>query len=142
MKTTKPSVEQTVMNILSGHPDATTAELATAGELGRSTVSKTLAKLESAGKARRSKGGRDSSRRLPDRWRLASSRAHRARQPAGDRLRPGQLDGLVLACARLLSRRRGSARGPAVSTASAPASVMNQFESVPGVCTRSFDLIR
>ena len=57
MKTTKPaSAEQTVINVLSGQPDATAAEIATAGKLGRSTVSKTLAKLESAGKVTRSEG--------------------------------------------------------------------------------------
>ncbi len=95
MKTTKPA-EQTVMNVLSDHPDATVVEIATAGGLGRSTVSKTLVKLQSAGKVRRSEGGRDGSRRLPDRWRLARSRARNARRPAGDRLRPGQLDRLVL----------------------------------------------
>jgi DNA-binding transcriptional ArsR family regulator len=96
MKTTKPSAEQTVMNVLSGQPNVTAAEIATAGKLGRSTVSKTLGKLESAGKVRRSEGGRAGSRRLPDRWRLARSRDRKASQPAGDRLRPGQLDGLVL----------------------------------------------
>ncbi len=96
METTKPSAEQTVMNVLSGHPNMTAVEIATAGELGRSTVSKTLAKLESAGKVRRTEGQRDGSRRLPDHWRLARSRTRKARQPAGDRLRPGQLDGLVL----------------------------------------------
>jgi DNA-binding transcriptional ArsR family regulator len=92
MKTTKPA-EQTVMNVLSDHPDATAAEIATAGELGRSTVSKTLVKLESAGKARRSEGGRDGSRRLPDRWRLARARARNAPRPAGDRCGPDNSTG-------------------------------------------------
>lgn len=96
MNTTKPSAEQTVTNILSDQPEATVAEIATAGKLGRSTVSKTLAQLESAGKATRSEGGRDGARRLPDRWNLARGRTRKTRQPAGDRLGPGQLDGLVL----------------------------------------------
>jgi hypothetical protein len=56
-----------------------------------------FAKLESAGKVKRSTGGRDGARRLPDRWSLASSRPRKHRQPAScDRLGPGQLDGLVL----------------------------------------------
>lgn len=96
MKTTTPSAEQTVMSVLADRTEATAAEIATAGKLGRSTVSKTLVKLESAGKVRRSEGGRDGSRRLPDRWRLARSRARKAHTPASNRLRPGQLDGLVL----------------------------------------------
>lgn len=97
MKTTKlSSTDQIVMSVLADRTDATATEIATAGELGRSTVSKTLGKLESAGKVRRSEGGHDGSRRLPDRWRLARSRARKAHQPTGDRLRPGQLDGLVL----------------------------------------------
>jgi hypothetical protein len=36
------------------------------------------------------------SRRLSDRWNLARSRTRKTPQPAGERLRPGQLDGLVL----------------------------------------------
>lgn len=96
MKTAKPSAGQTVTSLLSDHPNATAAEIATAGQLGRSTVSKTLVKLESAGKVTRSEGGRDGAHRLPDRWSLARSEAPESRQAAGDRLRPGQLDGLVL----------------------------------------------
>lgn len=95
MKTNK-SAERTVMSVMSDRPDATTAEIARAGGLGRSTVSKTLVKLESAGKARRSEGGRDGSRRLPDRWRLARGRARKTPPPSGVRLRPGELDRLVL----------------------------------------------
>ena len=98
MTTTSPPVaEQTVTSVLGDHPDMTAAEIATTGGLGRSTVGKILAKLESAGKVMRSAGGRDGARRLPDRWSLAGSRSRRDRQPAsGDRLGPGQLDGLVL----------------------------------------------
>jgi len=93
--TNRPSAEQAVISVLADHPNATDAETAVAGKLGRSTVSKTLTKLESAGKVKRSVGGRDGARRLPDRWSLVPG--HEGRQPASaDRLRPGQLDGLVL----------------------------------------------
>jgi DNA-binding MarR family transcriptional regulator len=95
-KAAKPSVEQTVTRLLGDHPDATAAELATTGQLGRSTVSKMLVKLESAGKVKRTVGGRDGARRLPDRWRLARRPARKTRDTASDRLAPGQLDGLVL----------------------------------------------
>jgi DNA-binding transcriptional ArsR family regulator len=96
MNATKPSAEQTVTSLLGEHPNATIAEIATAGRLGRSTVSKLLVKLESAGKVKRSEGGRDGAHRLPDRWRLVRNRTRKTRHPADDRLRPGQLDGLVL----------------------------------------------
>jgi DNA-binding transcriptional ArsR family regulator len=95
--TSRPAAEQTVISVLGDHPNTTAAEIATTGGLGRSTVSKILTKLESAGKVKRRAGGRDGARRLPDRWSLAGSRSRRERQPAGgDRLGPGQLDGLVL----------------------------------------------
>jgi DNA-binding IclR family transcriptional regulator len=95
--TSRPAAEQTVISVLGAHPDTTAAEIAATGGLGRSTVSKILTKLESANKVKRSAGGRDGVRRLPDRWTLAGSRSRRDRQPAsGDRLGPGQLDDLVL----------------------------------------------
>lgn len=95
-KATRPSAEQAVMRVLSDQGDGTVTEIAAAGELGRSTVSKALAKLESAGKVKRRDGAREGARRLPDRWRLARRAARKTRQPAGARLRPGQLDGIVL----------------------------------------------
>jgi DNA-binding IclR family transcriptional regulator len=55
--TTKPPVDQTVMTVLGDLSEATPAEIATTAGLGRSTVSKTLVKLESPGKVRRSEGG-------------------------------------------------------------------------------------
>jgi hypothetical protein len=95
--TSRPAAEQIVISVLGDHPDTTAAEIATTGGLGRSTVSKILTKLESSGKVKRNAGGRDGARRLPDRWSLASRRSHGDSQPAsGDRLGPGQLDGLVL----------------------------------------------
>lgn len=96
MKAAKSSAEQTVTRLLGDHPDATAAEIAETGQLGRSTVSKVLVKLESAGKVKRTVGGRDGAHRLPDRWRLARNRAPKTRGTASDRLAPGQLDGLVL----------------------------------------------
>jgi DNA-binding transcriptional ArsR family regulator len=97
MTTIKPAVEQTVMTVLGDLSEAAAAEIAITAGLARSTVSKTLVKLESAGKVRRSEGGRDGARRLPDRWRLTRRRARPTCNPADSRLRPGELDGLVLA---------------------------------------------
>lgn len=93
----RSSTEQTVLNVLSVQAEATVAEIATTGKLGRSTVSKALVKLESTRKVKRSKGGREGARRLPDRWHLTRRVARKkTRQTTTDRLRPGQLDGLVL----------------------------------------------
>jgi DNA-binding MarR family transcriptional regulator len=61
-----------VLAALADRPGATAAELAAVAHLGRSTVTKALAQLEVQGKLRRSAGGRDGARRLPDRWDLTA----------------------------------------------------------------------
>ncbi len=97
--TEKPASEQAVRNALAANPEATAAEVAAAAGLGRSTASKVLARLASSGEVRRTEGGRDGARRLPDRFALASAEpAAKTAKPkaAEDRLKPGQLDELVL----------------------------------------------
>jgi len=106
--TEKPASEQAVLKALAANPEATAAEVATDANVGRSTASKVLARLASSGEARRTEGGRDGVRRLPDRFALASAEpaAKTAKPKAGadakpkaasEHLKPGQLDGLVLA---------------------------------------------
>jgi hypothetical protein len=120
--TEKPASEQAVLNALASEPDASAADVASAAGLGRSTASKVLARLSSSGEVRRTEGGRDGARRLPDRFALASAEpaAEEAKpkaaadtepkadatpkaaadakpKAAGEHLKPGQLDGLVLA---------------------------------------------
>ncbi len=106
--TEKPASEQAVLNALASKPEATAAEVAAAAGVGRSTAGKVLARLASSGEVCRSEGGRDGARRLPDRFALASAEpAAKSAKPkaaadaesraAGERLKPGQLDGLVLA---------------------------------------------
>jgi DNA-binding transcriptional ArsR family regulator len=106
--TEKPAAEQAILTALAANPEATAAEVAAAASVGRSTASKVLARLASAGKVRRVEGGRDGARRLPDRFALASAEpAPKTTKPdsakdakpkaAGKHLKPGQLDGLVLA---------------------------------------------
>ncbi|MER6074766.1 helix-turn-helix domain-containing protein [Streptomyces sp. NPDC001817] len=56
---------------LTDNDEATTAELARAAGLGRSTTGKALATLEEKGLATRTPGGHDGPRRTPDRWRAA-----------------------------------------------------------------------
>lgn len=105
----KPPAEEAVLKALFAQPDATAADLAAAAGLGRSTTSKVLARLEQAREVRRSEGGREGGRRLPDRWALASGEsapdaaskagAELSAKPASDaerRLKPGELDGLIL----------------------------------------------
>jgi DNA-binding transcriptional ArsR family regulator len=106
IKTTEqPASETAILKALASTPEATATEVASTAGLGRSTTSKVLARLQAAGKVTRTEGGREGRRLLPDRWALTSAR------PAGkttskkathsqtdaERLRPGQLDGLVLA---------------------------------------------
>jgi DNA-binding IclR family transcriptional regulator len=106
--TEKPASEQAILKALAANPEATAAEVADAAGVGRSTASKVLARLASSGEIRRTEGGRDGAHRLPDRFSLVSTEpAAKAVQPkvaadakpkaAGKHLKPGQLDGLVLA---------------------------------------------
>ncbi len=68
--TQTPSVEA-VLDALKKGP-ASAAEIAEAASLGRSTATKVLAALVTQGRVARRAGGRDGSRRLPDRWSLAA----------------------------------------------------------------------
>jgi DNA-binding IclR family transcriptional regulator len=111
--TEQPASEQAVLKALASSPDATVADVAAAANVGRSTASKVLARLASSGEVRRTEGGRDGARRLPDHFALASAepavdeakpKAAAATEPkadaepkaAGEHLKPGQLDELVL----------------------------------------------
>jgi DNA-binding IclR family transcriptional regulator len=96
MTDAKSSSEDAVVSALKSKPDSTAGELADAAGVGRSTVGKVLARLERAERVRRTRGGRDGSRRLPDRWKLAARKTSSRRRSHGKRLRPGELDGLVV----------------------------------------------
>jgi DNA-binding MarR family transcriptional regulator len=118
MSTRQSSSEQLVMNALSSASETTAAELASATGLGRSTVGNALVKLERSRKAQRVAGGRQGAVRLPDRWRQAGKRksspesaksVQRPRGPKAGRLRPGQLDELVMA---YVNERAGARLGP------------------------------
>src|SRR5688572_25072629 len=96
MTARKATSEEAVIKALASQGELTNAEIATATELGRSTVGKTLAALERAGVAHRSPGGREGGRRMPDRWSVSSGDEQSPAGSSTERLRPGQLDGLVL----------------------------------------------
>jgi hypothetical protein len=72
-----------LLELLAARPGSTTAELAAAGELGRSTAGKLLAALASQGRVLRQPGGHHGGRRAPDRWTLPAAAADPVRgQPA------------------------------------------------------------
>jgi hypothetical protein len=95
MSTAKPGAEDAVIDALASHGDRTVAQIADAASLGRSTVGKVLARLEQSGRVRRCARKPQGGRRTPDLWSLPKRKETR-RKASGDRLRPGQLDGLVL----------------------------------------------
>jgi predicted transcriptional regulator len=100
--TDKPSTEQRVIEALSAQ-EATVDEVAAAVGIGRTSARKYLAGLKQAGKVKRSAGGREGKRKLPDRYSLADKEPAAASRPepeprkgSGERLGPGKLDSLVL----------------------------------------------
>ena len=104
MASRAPAATERVAELLTTQP-ATAADLARRAELGNSTVTKALAALETAGRARRTPGGRQGGRRLPDQWSSGATvhaakhnRNVAARKP-GDmaRLGRGELRATVLA---------------------------------------------
>jgi DNA-binding IclR family transcriptional regulator len=94
--TAKPTTEGAVVKALASGSELTTAEIAAATGLGRSTVGRALVALERRGMVRRVPGGRDGRRPLPDRWSVEQTDDGPSSTSATRRLRPGQLDGLVL----------------------------------------------
>jgi hypothetical protein len=102
--------KQAILEVLKVAPEATVAQIAVSAGVGRSTAGKVLAQMESDGEVRRTEGGRNGKQRLPDLWSLAGKKpsangasakpaSATSGKPAGDadRLKPGQLEPLVLA---------------------------------------------
>ena len=114
-KTKTPPAKPAILEVLKVEPQATVAQIAVSAGVGRSTAGKLLAQLESDGEVRRTAGGRDGNRRLPDLWSLADgpsassgTEAKPASGPSDDkpaaangdadrRLKAGGLEPLVLA---------------------------------------------
>jgi DNA-binding Lrp family transcriptional regulator len=106
--------KQAILEVLRVEPQASVAQIAVSAGVGRSTASKLLAQLESDRDVRRTAGGRDGNRRLPDLWSLTdrqvASRGAKAKPASGrsaskpavanangdERLKAGGLDPLVL----------------------------------------------
>lgn len=108
-KTKAPPAKQAILEVLKIEPQATVAQIAVSAGIGRSTAGKLLAQLESSGgDVRRTEGGREGNRRLPDLWSLADQQpasgdadakpaAASKPSPDIDRLKPGELEPLVIA---------------------------------------------
>jgi hypothetical protein len=117
-KTKASPAKQAILDVLKVEPQASVAQIAVSAGVGRSTAGKLLGQLESDGEVRRTEGGRDGKRRLPDLWSLATqqpaaklaSSTHGKPSGDADRLKPGQLDGLVLAY--LKKNARSGPHGP------------------------------
>jgi DNA-binding IclR family transcriptional regulator len=92
----KLTSEDAVVRALASGSELTGAQIATVTGLGRSTVGMVLVALERRGMVRRDLGGRDGRRRLSDRWSAGQTDDGSSPASATRRLRPGQLDGLVL----------------------------------------------
>ncbi|WP_354700520.1 hypothetical protein DSM112329_00799 [Paraconexibacter sp. AEG42_29] len=88
-----------ILDALAASPGDTAATIADRTGLGRSTVTKHLSMLERAGQAERTPGGRNGARKQPNTWTPAPAPKPAPKTPAdpGTRLRPGELDALVLA---------------------------------------------
>ena len=99
MATTQKVSPEQILEVLTTHPGATSAELAEVLGIGQSTAAKHLATLESAGTARREPGGREGGRRLADRWSTTTSTTDDTTggEPvrSADRLGRGALGALV-----------------------------------------------
>jgi predicted transcriptional regulator len=115
---------EALLGALADRPGATTAELAEAAGIGRSTAAKLLATLAAQGHVLRQPGGLKDGRRVADRWSLptraptqdpsapapATPTPRAAQPPTGsERLRSGQLRQLVVGC---LAERQGQALSP------------------------------
>lgn len=101
---TKPN-KQKVIEALAASGEATVDEVAAAARIGRTSARKYLSALVDEDKAKRTGGGREGKRKLPDRYSLVSheepatgSQSEEGpRNSSAERLRPGGLDELVLA---------------------------------------------
>jgi predicted ArsR family transcriptional regulator len=122
MNITKPTAADKLREALALHPASTASELVEISGLGRSTVTKHLAALKRTGDAIAAEGDRGGAR---SRWSLTGRRG----QP---RLRPGDLDGLVLKHVRGLDTPVGpSAVGKALDrSAGAVANCMVRLAEV------------
>lgn len=102
---------------------AAVAELADTVGMGRSTVTKHLTALEAEERVTRTPGGRDGSRRLPDRWASASDSVPEADQepdPNGDPGQPGIPDEEARTTHALAPGRDGAAHESAPASRDLP----------------------
>ena len=108
--TTTTTTTEAVLAALGSGP-ASAAEVAETADIARSTATKVLAALAAGGQVKRTPGGLDGARRLPDRWSLPGAAGDpgpsagdggesKDTTPTSPRLGKGELTGMVAAFLR------------------------------------------
>jgi predicted transcriptional regulator len=112
----KGQTEQAVLDFIRRQGEASVDQVATGVGIGRTSARRYLVGLTAAGQVKRGPGGREGGRKYPDRFsavkRRRGSTSRRATKRPGRRLRPGELDGLVLGY-----MRKQAKDGPLTATA-------------------------
>jgi MarR family len=135
----KPNSEQAILAAVGTRPEMTAAEVAEVAKVGRSTAGKILARLADSGEIARVRGGREGARRLPDRFSPAATgkqtdaatkaSVSATNRSGTERLKPGQLDGLVLSF-----MQKNADSGPHAPTAVAKA--LDRSSGAVGNCLK------
>jgi hypothetical protein len=99
---TKEQTQDEVLEFVTKKGKATVDEVVAEVGISRTSARKYLVSLEADKKLTRTPGGRQGRRKLPDRFSPVKGRrsAPNGKKGSGGRLRPGELDGLVLAYLR------------------------------------------
>jgi predicted transcriptional regulator len=96
----KAQTEQAVLDFIRRQGEASVDQVVAGVGIGRTSARKYLVGLMAAGQVKRGPGGREGGRKRPDRFSVAKRRRasapRKATKRSGRRLRPGELDGLVL----------------------------------------------
>lgn len=87
--------DETILEALAAQPEATSTDLAETLGIGQSTAGKRLAALEAAGSVRRTPGGREAGRRVPDRWTSVAAVEPPAEETDGHETGPDDVAGEV-----------------------------------------------
>jgi hypothetical protein len=122
-KTTTKPTKEAILEVLQAAPQATAAQIAVSAGVGRSTAGKVLAQMESDGEVRRTEGGREGNRRLPDLWSLGGEQAaanDKGEKPASATAATAGKSAKAPADKSATAGRDGGKGEPATASASAP----------------------
>ncbi len=122
-KTTTKPTKEAILEVLQAAPQATAAQIAVSAGVGRSTAGKVLAQMESDGEVRRTEGGREGNRRMPDLWSLRGEQAaanDKGQKPASAAAATGGKSAKAPADKSATAGSDGGKGEPATASASAP----------------------